>query len=74
MRPVPNSLHDEVASRLREQIFGGALPPGSFLDEAALCERLEISRTPLRLSQKVLVAEGQLSNEPRSCCFEDEVT
>ena len=57
MRPVPNSLHDEVASRLREQIFGGALPPGSFLDEAALCERLEISRTPLREALKVLVAE-----------------
>ena len=48
MRPVPNSLHDEAASRLREQIFAGSLPPGSFLDEAALCERLAISRTPLR--------------------------
>ena len=69
MRPVPNSLHDEVASRLREQIFGGALPPGSFLDEAALCERLEISRTPLREALKVLVAEGLLRHEPRRGCF-----
>ena len=58
MRPVPNSLHDEAASRLREQIFAGSLPPGSFLDEAALCERLAISRTPLREALKVLVAEG----------------
>ena len=74
MRPVPNSLHDEVASRLREQIFGGALPPGSFLDEAALCERLEISRTPLREALKVLVAEGLLRHEPRRGCFVAEVT
>lgn len=74
MRPVPNSLHDEVASRLREQIFAGTLPPGSFLDEAALCERLEISRTPLREALKVLVAEGLLRHEPRRGCFVAEVT
>lgn len=74
MRPVPNSLHDEAASRLREQIFAGALPPGSFLDEAALCERLAISRTPLREALKVLVAEGLLRHEPRRGCFVAEIT
>ena len=74
MRPVPNSLHDEVASRLREQIFGGALPPGSFLDEAALCERLEISRTPLREALKVLAAEGLVRHEPRRGCFVNQIT
>ena len=74
MRPVLNSLHDEVASRLREQIFAGTLLPGSFLDEAALCERLEISRTPLREALKVLVAEGLLRHEPRRGCFVAEVT
>ena len=74
MRPVPNSLHDEVASRLRDQIFAGDLRPGSFLDEAALCERLEISRTPLREALKVLVAEGLLRHEPRRGCFVAEIT
>lgn len=74
MRPVSNSLHDEVASRLREQIFAGALPPGGFLDEATLCERLAISRTPLREALKVLVAEGLLRHEPRRGCFVAEVT
>ena len=74
MRPVSNSLHDEVASRLREQIFAGALPPGGFLDEATLCERLEISRTPLREALKVLVAEGLLRHAPRRGCFVAEVT
>ncbi len=71
--PVP-SLHEEVAERLREQIFSGALPPGSFLDEPALCESLAISRTPLREALKVLVAEGLLRHEPRRGCFVAEVT
>ena len=46
MRLVQNSLHDEVAATLREEIFGGVLAPGAFIDEAAVCERLQISRTP----------------------------
>ena len=74
MRLVPNSLHDEVAATLREQIFDGSLAPGSFVDETALCERLSISRTPLREALKVLTAEGLLRHEPRRGCFVNEVT
>ena len=74
MRLVQNSLHDEVAARLREQIFGGQLMPGSFLDEPALCESLAISRTPLREALKVLTAEGLVRHEPRRGCFVNEVT
>ena len=74
MRLVPNSLHDEVAATLREQIFDGFLAPGSFVDETALCERLSISRTPLREALKVLTAEGLLRHEPRRGCFVNEVT
>ncbi len=74
MRLVHNSLHHEVANTLREQIFSGTLAPGSFLDEVALCERLEISRTPLREALKVLTAEGLLRHEPRRGCFVSEVT
>ncbi|MDQ7957446.1 MAG: GntR family transcriptional regulator [Rhodocyclaceae bacterium] len=74
MRIVPHSLHDQVAATLREEIFAGTLVPGSFLDEAALCERLEISRTPLREALKVLTAEGLLRHEPRRGCFVAEVT
>ena len=72
--PAPHSLHDEVSARLREHIFSGDLAPGSFLDEAALCERLAISRTPLREALKVLTAEGLLRHEPRRGCFVNEVT
>ncbi|WP_051647439.1 GntR family transcriptional regulator [Paracidovorax oryzae] len=74
VRSQAPSLHEEVAERLREQIFAGALPPGSLLDEVALCERLAISRTPLREALKVLVAEGLLRHEPRRGCFVAEVT
>lgn len=74
MRLVPNSLHHEVAETLRQQIFAGQLPPGSFLDEVALCESLQISRTPLREALKVLTAEGLLRHEPRRGCFVNQVT
>jgi DNA-binding GntR family transcriptional regulator len=74
MRLVQNSLHQEVASTLREEIFAGTLAPGSFLDEIALCERLKISRTPLREALKVLTSEGLLRHEPRRGCFVNEIT
>ena len=74
MRLVLNSLHDEVAAKLRERIFAGELLPGSFLDEPALCAELSISRTPLREALKVLAAEGLLRHEPRRGCFVSEIT
>jgi DNA-binding GntR family transcriptional regulator len=74
MRLVHNSLHDEVAARLRDRIFSGELLPGTFLDEAGLAEQLQISRTPLREALKVLTAEGLVRHEPRRGCFVNEVT
>lgn len=74
MRVVHNSLHEQVADTLRQEIFSGTLAPGSFVDEVALCERLEISRTPLREAIKVLTAEGLVRHEPRRGCFVNEVT
>jgi DNA-binding GntR family transcriptional regulator len=74
MRLIHNSLHQEAADTLREQIFEGVYAPGSFMDELALCERLEISRTPLREALKVLTSEGLLRHEPRRGCFVNEVT
>lgn len=74
MRLVHNSLHDEVAVMLRDQIFAGTLTPGSFIDEAAMCASLKISRTPLREALKVLSAEGLVRHEPRRGSFVNEVT
>lgn len=74
MRLVHNSLHDEVAQTLRDQIFAGELMPGTFIDEAALCAGLKISRTPLREALKVLTAEGLVRHEPRRGSFVNQVT
>jgi DNA-binding GntR family transcriptional regulator len=74
MRIVHNSLHEDAAARLRERIFAGELAPGAFLEEARLCEELEISRTPLREALKVLTAEGLVRHEPRRGCFVNQVT
>ncbi|MEJ5988556.1 GntR family transcriptional regulator [Ramlibacter sp. PS3R-8] len=74
MRVVQSSLHDDVAAQLRERIFAGALPPGTFLDEVRLAEEMSISRTPLREALKVLTAEGLVRHEPRRGCFVNEVT
>ena len=74
MRLVHNSLHDEVADGLRARIFEGLLTPGSFIDEAALCTELAISRTPLREALKVLAAEGLVRHEPRRGSFVNQVT
>jgi DNA-binding GntR family transcriptional regulator len=52
------TLHHGIAATLRELIIHNQLPPGKRLTEQALCERLEVSRTPLREALKVLAHEG----------------
>ena len=74
MRLVPSSLHTEVADHLRQRIFDGELPPGTFLDEVTIAQAMSISRTPLREALKVLTAEGLLRHEPRRGCFVNQVT
>jgi DNA-binding GntR family transcriptional regulator len=74
MRPLPDSLHHQVANRLRERIFAGQMGPGAFIDEIALCTELAISRTPLREALKVLASEGLVRHEPRRGSFVNEVT
>ncbi len=68
------SLHDQVAERIRAQIFDRQLASGEFIDENALAERWQISRTPLREALKVLVAEGLLELVPRRGCRVIEIT
>jgi DNA-binding GntR family transcriptional regulator len=51
-------LHQEAAVRLRQLIVEGDIAPGAKLNERALAERLQVSRTPLREAIKMLAAEG----------------
>ncbi len=57
-------LHEEVADRLRTLLTEGRLAPGSRLNERVLCERLRVSRTPLREAFKVLAAERLIELNP----------
>jgi DNA-binding GntR family transcriptional regulator len=51
-------LHEEVVNRIRAILLDGEIPPGARIPERELCEKLQISRTPLREALKVLAAEG----------------
>lgn len=53
-----NTLHGEVAVRIRDMINAGTLTPGSRVPEKQLCEQFGVSRTPLREALKVLASEG----------------
>jgi DNA-binding GntR family transcriptional regulator len=61
---VRGRLTDEAAALLRTLIIEGELPPGSRIGEQALCERLGISRTPLREALKILASEGLVLLSP----------
>ncbi len=52
------SLHAQVAQRLRTLLIEGHIAPGSKLNERELSERLRVSRTPLREAIRMLAAEG----------------
>ncbi|MCK6451107.1 MAG: GntR family transcriptional regulator [Alphaproteobacteria bacterium] len=58
------SLHDEVVTRVRDLIIEGALAPGTRIHEGQLCDKLAISRTPLREALKVLASEGLIELMP----------
>lgn len=59
------SLHSETVYHLRELIVSGVLGPGQKIPERALCECLDISRTPLREALKALAAEGMIELLPQ---------
>jgi DNA-binding GntR family transcriptional regulator len=58
------TLAEALASRLREMIIEGELPPGARLNERSLCERLGASRTPLREAFRLLAAEHLVELQP----------
>jgi GntR family transcriptional regulator of vanillate catabolism len=49
-----------VAQRIRELIVDGTLRPGTRVAEAAIAERLGVSRTPVRNALPALASEGLL--------------
>ena len=53
-------MDSRVAQRIRELIVEGVLAPGSRVAEAAIADRLGVSRTPVRNALPALASEGLL--------------
>jgi DNA-binding GntR family transcriptional regulator len=68
------SLYQEIADIIRDRIVEGILAAGSFVDEPALAEELEVSRTPVREALKVLAFEGLVDLFPNQGCYVTEIT
>jgi len=71
---APRALYQDVAERLREQIFNRELEPGSWIDEQKLTAELGISRTPLREALKVLAVEGLVTMKVRRGAYVTEMS
>ncbi len=71
---APRALYQEVADRLRQQIYSRALEPGSWIDEMKLAQAFGISRTPLREALKVLAVEGLVTMKLRRGAYVTEVS
>ena len=63
MQPL-ESQQSRVLMQLRDMILKGAFAPGERLAEIPLAERLEASRTPVRLALATLEHEGLIENSP----------
>lgn len=68
------ALYEDVADRLRQQIFERTLEPGSWIDEMKLAAEFGISRTPLREALKVLAAEGLVTMKVRRGAYVTEMS
>jgi DNA-binding GntR family transcriptional regulator len=71
---APRALYQDVAERLRKQIFDRVLEPGSWIDEQRLALEFGISRTPMREALKVLAAEGLVTMKVRRGAYVTEMS
>ena len=68
------ALYQDVAERLRQQIFARELEPGGWIDEMKLAADYGISRTPMREALKVLAAEGLVTMKLRRGAYVSEMS
>ena len=67
-------LHDDLVEHLRDLIVRGELAPGSKVQEQALCDQFQVSRTPIREALRSLASEGLVVLTPRRGATIAEVT
>ena len=74
-RPLHHrALYQDVAERLRQQIFNRELEPGGWIDEQKIAAEYGISRTPLREALKVLAVEGLVTMKLRRGAYVTEMS
>ncbi len=74
-RPIkPRALYQDVAERVRQQIFNRELEPGAWIDELKIAAEYGISRTPLREALKVLAVEGLVTMKVRRGAYVTEMS
>ena len=58
------NLSEQIANSLRDMIVQNQLPPGERIRERDICQKLEVSRTPLREALHKLASEGLIDLVP----------
>ena len=64
-----SSLPEEVARRIRADIFAGRLKPGERINQDELAETMDVSRVPIREALIALEREGLVRIVPRRGAF-----
>lgn len=59
------SLVESIVEDLQDKILKGQLVPGQRMVEAELCDKMGISRSPLREAFRILESQGYLVHKPR---------
>ena len=59
-----STLTEQIANRLRDMIIQHQLIPGERVRERTICDKLNVSRTPLREALHILAAEGLIDLIP----------
>jgi DNA-binding GntR family transcriptional regulator len=67
-------LADWATEILRQAILDGYFEPGERLDQNAIAEELQVSRTPLREAIAALESEGLLDSRPHRGVFVTEIS
>ena len=70
---VDRPLAERIRLSLSDDILGGALPPGTRLDEIALADRFKVSRTPVREALRELASAGLVEHRHRRGVFVIEI-
>ncbi|MEO0672585.1 MAG: GntR family transcriptional regulator [Pseudomonadota bacterium] len=60
------NLHQATADLIRDLILDGTLSAGARISEKAMCDRFDVSRTPVREALKALATEGLVTIRPNA--------